>query len=182
MPKHAKCLPAQDVLADWFLYEPETGKLFWRARPLERFSGEVAYRLWNGRFAGKEAGTLDPTNGYLRTAIAGQKMYVHRVIWKLEFGTEPDIIDHASGVKINNRLDNLCSVGTDGNLKNRCMDRRNTSGVMGVFWDRKRSLWRAEIGGVGFIGRFASLDDAASARRQAEGLLGYHPNHGRPAA
>lgn len=48
---------------------------------------------------------------------------------------------------------------------------KNTSGVRGVWWDKKRSLWVAEIkydGKKHFLGRFAEKEDAILARGEAE--------------
>ncbi|MCD8367845.1 MAG: hypothetical protein LUC48_07465 [Clostridiales bacterium] len=47
----------------------------------------------------------------------------------------------------------------------------NTSGVKGVYWLERESCWIAKIGVRGksiTIGRFASLESAARARREAE--------------
>ncbi|MCD7918665.1 MAG: hypothetical protein LUG45_01020 [Clostridiales bacterium] len=47
----------------------------------------------------------------------------------------------------------------------------NTSGVKGVYWSNREQRWIAKIGVRGksiTIGRFASLEDAAKARRAAE--------------
>jgi hypothetical protein len=46
-----------------------------------------------------------------------------------------------------------------------------TSGVKGVWFDKSRGLWAAEIkirGKKHFLGRFAKLEDATKARKQAE--------------
>lgn len=48
---------------------------------------------------------------------------------------------------------------------------RNTSGVRGIWWDKRRSLWVAEIkydGKKHFLGRFAEKEDAILARHKAE--------------
>lgn len=50
----------------------------------------------------------------------------------------------------------------------------NTSGVLGVYWDKNRKKWRAAIGfkkKTYFLGRYDSLEDAAAVRKIAEEKL-----------
>lgn len=54
---------------------------------------------------------------------------------------------------------------------NRRMSKTNTSGVVGVYWEKETNKWRAEIGtpsGPVKLGRFTSLEEAAQARKEAE--------------
>lgn len=55
--------------------------------------------------------------------------------------------------------------------ENRAMRSDNTSGVRGVSWDRSREKWEAHLrlrGKNHHLGRFASIDDAIKARKDAE--------------
>lgn len=73
--------------------------------------------------------------------------------------------------------ENLRSLTKDGGriFKNRLKSDKpqsnNTSGIKGVWFDKSRGLWAAEIkirGKRYRLGRFAKLEDAAAARKQAE--------------
>ena len=50
------------------------------------------------------------------------------------------------------------------------LDKNNKSGVVGVTWDRQTQKWRAHItinARTVHLGRFTSIDDAATARGEA---------------
>lgn len=164
-------------------YERETGKLFWLERPREMFPDERAWKIWNTRYAGKEAFTADNGNGYRRGAVFDKMYRAHRVIWAIHTGAWPDDhIDHINGVRDDNRIDNLRAVSHAENQKN-CRGRKdNTSGVMGVHWYKRRGAWQAYIKVAGknkHLGYFKSKEDAIAARAAAEIEYGFHENHGR---
>jgi hypothetical protein len=180
-----KLLPAQDVLNQLLSYNPETGKLFWKERPVEMFSDgkQSAARnaaIWNGKHAGKEAFTAT-SRGYKVGRIGDHGFFAHRVIWKMVYGTEPDRIDHEGGSRDNNRLSKLMDVTEKMNGMNKSIPSNNTSGIIGVYRDNRRG-WRAAIqvdGRQKHLGSFASIEEAAKARKLAEIRYGYHANHGR---
>ena len=68
------------------------------------------------------------------------------------------------------------------NCKNKKRPSTNTSGIIGVHWDKKSSKWSAQIC-VNykkiFLGYYDNITDAASARQTAEKKYNFHPNHGR---
>lgn len=169
-------------------YEPETGKLFWRRRPVEMFddtgSGQEANcSTWNKRFSGKEALITVNNTGYLSGRILGAKHLSHRVIWAMETGTWPKgQIDHVNGVRTDNRISNLRDVSHTENQKNAKRRSDNSSGVTGVSWLKHSSKWSAQIKHEGkqiYLGLFDSLDDAIEARKAAEVKYRFHKNHGR---
>lgn len=56
----------------------------------------------------------------------------------------------------------------------RKMFKNNTSGIKGVYWDRARGKWVAQIEFQGknyHLGRFGDIEDAAAARKEAEKAL-----------
>lgn len=58
----------------------------------------------------------------------------------------------------------------------------NTSGVIGVFWNKGVGKWTAKIKKNQIttnLGNFINFEDAVSARKKAEEDLGFHMNHGR---
>jgi hypothetical protein len=184
----AKQLPSQEVLRQLLRYEPETGKLFWKERGPELF-GETSGRsaahsakIWNMRFAGREAFTADCGGGYKGGRIFEAGYLAHRVIFKLMAGIDPDDIDHNDGNRSNNRWANLSDVDRSKNQRNKAMSNRNTSGIVGVRWHKAYGKWVARIGcDVGreiHLGYFANLSDAAAARKAAEKKYGYSKRHG----
>ena len=81
-----------------------------------------------------------------------------------------------------NRLVNLRDVDQRTNLRNQRLSRANSSGVTGVSWSLVRKKWYAYITVDGLmknLGHFVSLPVAVEARKTAERLYGFHPNHGR---
>lgn len=177
----------QETLRRLLDYDPETGALTWRERPAEMFesgakSAQDNARTWNRRFAGKPAFATNHGNGYLSGRVLGIKEYAHRVAWMIAHGTWPRQIDHINGIKKDNRASNLRSVFQSENMKNTRLRSDNTSGFVGVSWDKRKNMWLSGIkidGRRYHVGYFAKLNDAVTARRGAERKYGFHENHGR---
>ena len=85
------------------------------------------------------------------------------------------------------RRDNQLDYGPDNcfwaprsvQAKNKTLYRKNSCGVAGVH--AVRGKWRARIrvdGALIHLGYFATLDDAASARKAATAAYGFNPGHG----
>lgn len=181
-------LATPDLLRQLLRYEPETGKLFWKERTADIFhctvqTREWSCRRWNSQHAGKAAFTADSGVGYRAGHIFGKRYYAHRVAWAITHRTWPEgEIDHIDGNRSNNALSNLRAVSPADNRKNQKRRTDNVSGATGVYWSAKELKWRAQIK-VGRImrslGCFGQLSDAIAARKAAEVLHGFHPNHGR---
>lgn len=181
----AKALPAQDVLNQLLSYDPETGKLFWKERPVSMFTSgkqtaEHNAAIWNGKNANKEAFTA-LSRGYKVGRIGDVGFFAHRVIWKMVYGTEPEQIDHEDGDRGHNRLENFREATDKTNSLNKATPSNNTTGQLGVYRAR-RGKWRAAIQHDGVqvsLGEYVHIEDAIAARKTAEIKYGYHPNHGR---
>lgn len=177
-----RALLSQETLRTLLRYEPETGRLYWRERPLSMFSDANAAKAWNVRYAGKEALSALDSYGYRRGAIWGQSYRAHRVIFKWMTGEDPDQVDHINGIRDDNRWRNLRSVTQVENSRNARMPDRNTSGTVGVSWHVRTKRWRARIKvhqRYIHLGNFPSKDLAIAARKAAERKYNFHPNHGR---
>lgn len=176
-----KPLPTPEELRQRLTYDPETGQLTWRPRPVPNGTGAKSVKMWNGQYAGKPAlACLDKQNRY-RGAVNGSYVLAHRVAWAIVHGRWPDgEIDHIDGNPLNNKMSNLRDVPHDVNMRNLRVRSDNKSGVMGVF-AHKRKWWAfINIRGTRHtIGRYDSRSDAIAARKAAEERLGFHPNHGR---
>ncbi|MEQ3644761.1 MAG: HNH endonuclease [Paracoccus sp. (in: a-proteobacteria)] len=169
-------LPSLEVLRQLFRHEPETGKLFWKERPVSMFtSGKYSAArnaaIWNTRFAGKEAFTASLSNGYLHGTIFGCQHRTHRIMWALFYGYEPNgHIDHINGDKADNRISNLREATASENRCNVGLRADNTSGYKGVHWFKTRRKWRAEIRLCGKrrgLGYFDTSVEAAMAYDEA---------------
>lgn len=171
-------------------YDPETGLLYWRARNASDFvAGRGAYtaaricQTWNAKYAGKEAFSIDVSTGYRSGSVCGVKVLAHRAIWAMQTGEWPSgEVDHENGDRSYNRWGNLRSVPKAENAKNQRLRATNASGMMGVIWTPRLSKWRSRImvgGKTHNLGCFSTFEEACAARKQAEALFGFHPNHGR---
>lgn len=181
----AKPLPSVEVLRQFLDYDAESGKLFWKKRTPQTMPNATPQTLgmWNARYAGTEAGYPDK-RGYLRLRLHDVSYPTHRIAWKLVNGADPaGVIDHLNGNQSDNRLINLRSTSQADNTRNSSRLRNNTSGANGVSWDKRRGLWYATIkydGKAYSIGHFETFNDAVVARKFAQKIFGFHPNHGLP--
>jgi len=159
-----------------------TGQLIWKERPSSDFPNIRIANGWNRRWTGKVAGGIG-IGRYFRVSIDGHMHLVHRVIWLMHYGSHPkNQIDHINGDRTDNRIANLRDASCTDNARNKSRRRDNKSGQIGVSWHKDTQKWVAQIGVNGrerHLGLFSSLDDAIFARKQAERVHGYHPNHGR---
>jgi hypothetical protein len=149
-------------------YEGKSGKLFWRPRPLEMFPDERSGKIWNTRFANKEAFTAINANGYRHGTIFGRFYSAHRIIWAVEAGEwPPDQIDHINNDRLDNRWENLRKATVKENMRNRVRSlTRSSSRFRGVFWSKANRNWVGAIyaNGKRFnLGRFQCEVKAAEA-------------------
>lgn len=161
----------------------KTGKLFWLPRSPDLFKNKKRCASWNSRFAGKEALTAKNPHGHRSGTLLGRSCWAHRVIWLLAHKEWPkNQIDHINGDASDNRLVNLRDVTASENLRNQRRSRNNTSGVLGVSWNKTEQKWRVQIMADGrnkTVGQFVEIEDAIAVRKAAEKLYGFHENHGR---
>jgi hypothetical protein len=108
---------------------------------------------------------------------------MHRIAIKMVTGDDPDgFVDHINGVRIDNRIDNLRVVSRSENQRNQKLNKRNTTGVVGVTWSNHANGWLVRItydGKAKNLGYYKNFDDAVRVRMLAEVEHGYHENHGR---
>jgi len=173
--------PTRSEISVYLDYDPETGVFIWKTRSKLHFVNARAWSTWNARFAGKVAG--NQCAGRYRNICLGYRTFqAHRLAWLIVHGEWPVHIDHINGDKGDNRIANLRSVSNAENRKNQATRKDNTSGVQGVYWDRRNQKWMAKIqveGKTVNLGRYSSIEEAAIRRTQAEREFGFHSNHGR---
>jgi len=182
-----------DVLRELLDYDPATGKLFWKARSAKWFmppwhrigvkSAHARANAWNGKWAGKEAFTSCYNGKYHGGAVLSAPYLAHRVAYSLHYNVcIVGEIDHINGDYSDNRIVNLREVDHTGNARNTSLYSTNTSGTPGVMWEESHKAWSVKISFNGKqrrIGRFKKKSEAIAARKHAETVHGYHPNHGR---
>lgn len=103
-------------------------------------------------------------HGYIETSINGKRTTMHQLLgykWH----------DHKNRNKADNRRENLRPCSHKENNRNKNKKDLNTSGFIGVRWDKNRNKWAASIKvdyKTIYIGRFDNKYDALVARLQAE--------------
>jgi hypothetical protein len=127
--------------------------------------------------AGAVAGTVSE-KGYICIMVNGTLFKAHRLAWLHFHGVMPqDQIDHINRVRADNRIANLRDVPRCMNQQNQTRPRtNNTSGYLGVWWDKRDKRWKACISVNGrnqHIGCFSSAEAAHAAYLAAK--LQFHP-------
>lgn len=148
----------QKRLMEVLRYDPATGVFKWME------SG-------SGRRADLVAGYESP-DGYTQIMVDGKNYFAHRLVWFLYHGYFPEHdLDHIDRDKSNNRLDNLREASRQCNVRNTGNRSTNTSGVKGVYWDKRDNKWYAQIcisGKNKHLGLYENFDDAVMARYNKE--------------
>ena len=156
----------QKYLQSRISYDSETGVVIWF--PVEEINQQA--KTWNKTHAWKPIINRDK-DGYLQTSLRiGEirKYYrLHRLIWLYVYGDFPDgPVDHVNRDKSDNRLSNLRIADASLNCHNIVLNSRNTNGVKGAYWHKKRKKWQVYIGLGGkptYLGLFSDLKDAEKA-------------------
>lgn len=178
-----------EIIRELLDYNPNTGDLFWKKRPLKYFKNKKDRNKWNGRWAGKKVGANNnhPKTGgagYLRftSKIFEKRYYAHRIIWLHYYGCWPkDQIDHINHDTTDNRIINLREVSSSENLKNRTRNKNNTTGYNGVGYYKSHNKYRARIRANNkfiHLGWYDTIEEAVEARRLANIKYNFHANHG----
>lgn len=140
-------------------------------------SGIFRWLVSRGRVRrGGQAGCVKP-DGYCYIGVDGKIYKASRLAWLFVEGYSPEHeIDHINRLRHDDRWKNLRHVSRQCNLRNCGNFRHNTSGVKGIYWDRWREKWRAQINVNNkqhHLGYYNDFDDAVCARLAAEQCLGW---------
>jgi len=163
------------LLRSLLSFNAETGLFIWKSRPVEMFTDERAARVWNTRYANREAFTCINKDGYRVGAIFYANVYAHRIAFLMVEGRRiPDglEIDHINGVRSDNRWINLRAVPRIINTRNR--SRSNSRIYPGII--ERNGRFRASISVKGkpqYLGTFPTAQQAIAARQKAESELGF---------
>ena len=152
----------QERLTQLLEYDAKTGVFTWVAERCPQ------------RPKGSRAG-CKRHDGYIIIRIDRVAYLAHRLAWFYTHGVWPDsLIDHANGIRDDNRLVNLRAATALENVGN--MRTKSASGIKGVIWDKTNKYWVAYIHkqrAYKFIGSYKTKQEAADARnREADAYFG----------
>lgn len=94
--------------------------------------------------SGEPAGHFDKKIGYYRVKAYGKAWLTHRVIFALEHGWWPKMVDHIDRDKTNNKVSNLRAAYRNQNTVNSQTRSDNTSGWRGVIWHKAANGYVAQ--------------------------------------
>jgi len=129
---------------------------------------------FNTRYAGQSVGALNNT-GSRQVRVEGRLTTVHRVIWKMQTGTDPvSQIDHINGNPDDNRWANLREATQLQNMWNQKVRNTNTTGHPCIYaMNTKRAAskkWRVLLSVKPkriFVGDFHTFEEARAAYETA---------------
>lgn len=142
----------QKTLKEVLHYNPDTGAFTWIK--------SNSPRTVSGILAGNKH-----YEGYIRISLNNKDYLAHRLAWLYMFGSMPkNQIDHINGNRGDNRISNLRESSRHQNQGNqRNPHSSNTSGFMGVYFDKVRNKFVATISINGKnknLGRFKTPEEA----------------------
>lgn len=159
---------SQERLLELFNYNPDSGIFIELTKRKNKNIGDIL-----GTMSGQ---------GYLVGVVDKKQYKLHRLAYLYMTGEIPDKIDHKNHITTDNRWKNLRNVSAFDNMQNTKMSVRNTSGCVGVFWNKTNLRWESRINVNKkriFLGSFELYHEAVNARKNAEVLYGFHENHGK---
>jgi hypothetical protein len=141
-------------LTEVLLYEPETGRFYWK-------------KSGSGRKVGVQAGRV-MQKGYRQITVDYKPYLEHRLAWFYVYKTWPIFfIDHKNEVKSDNRILNLRDVDQTTNLLNQSNPQKNNhSGFRGVSLFKGNKKYRAQLmisGKQYHLGYFDTAENAYQA-------------------
>ncbi len=117
--------------------------------------------------------------GYIRVSISGKRYVLHKLVYFIETGEWPNVIDHIDGNCQNNKLENLRATDRLGNMRNLKLRVDNPSGYIGVAMKYGKYYAHAQRNGERlFAGYFDTIEEAIEARKQMSITYEFHANHG----
>ena len=139
------------------LFDVVDRKFIGKEAPIRR-GNERADKIRNTKSVGKVMGWTH-SKGYTSIRVDGKEYLEHKLLYFWEHGAWPDDqIDHIDGNPSNNDPSNLRQANNAENHQNLKMVKSNTSGYIGVIWDKKKRKWRADIK-LNYKGKFLGYFD-----------------------
>lgn len=163
--------PSRQFLIECFHYDPDTGIVKWKERPLHHFESREKMISWNRRFSGKHVGGVIKKNGrilqlsvHMNMEGVKRNLGLHRLILHMEGVDIPEgkMVDHINGDPTDNRRSNMRIVSNMQNCWNRRFQKSsNRSLPPGVRkeWNRYWAVLYHE-NKRRLLGSFATPDEA----------------------
>ena len=104
---------------------------------------------------------------YVCAKVNKKQILFHRLV----MDGKDEVVDHINHNKADNRKSNLRVVTYSQNSMNMSLSKSNTSGVTGVFWNKRQQKWVAAITVNHkkiWLGAFNVFNEAVKARKEAE--------------
>ena len=154
MTREKRRFITQKELTEFMRYDYETTRFYWLVRKSKKTRiGDIAGYL--------------KKDGYRSIRIDQVQYQEHLLVWLYHYGKFPDnLIDHIDRNPSNNSIDNLRECLPSENLRNVGILKRNSSGYKGVYWDKSRGLWLAQISVDNkrkTLGRYTTAKEASDA-------------------
>lgn len=177
----------QKRLKELLDYDPRAGIFTWKVRLAKDFqsgtqTAEHNCAIWNGRFAGKRAGSLS-ARGCRTLSMDGKVLKEHRLAVLYMNGSYPDdLVDHKNLDPTDNRWENLREASSQQNNANRGRiknKKHNLPKGVHPYWTRKGRKGKSfidpnkfkasiEINGVQVhLGLFSNVESAQAAYADA---------------
>lgn len=155
----------QERLKELLNYDPEAGVFVW----LKTTSNRVK--------VGRVAGNINKTTRYRYLRIDRKLYSASSLAFLYMEGYFPEHeVDHRNRNMSDDRWENLRHVSRQCNMRNKSVYKANKSGITGIFWNKRRQRWTAQIGISDkkvHLGTFKSIIDAAKVRWNAEVKYGF---------
>ena len=124
------------------------------------YSCNATQGLLISRRTGRAVGSVNGS-GYLTVRVDGKQYYIHRIIFFMSHGYQPQLIDHINTTKVDNRISNLRDATPSQNQLNR-------PNVRGIY--QRGSKWIAQYRNK-YIGIYPTEAEAIQARRKASASM-----------
>lgn len=143
-----------EILKNRLSYDKETGLFTYIVNVSNCKTGDIAGR--------------PNTNGHIQISINNRRYMAHNLAWLYMTGEYPTefIVDHIDRNYANNKWENLRKASLSENSGNTKLSITNTSGVKGVYWNKTKEKWIAQIGIYNrrvHIGNFYTKEEAEKA-------------------
>lgn len=143
----------QELLRDVFYYE--NGNLYWNiSKPKVKKGNKAGHRR---------------KDGYVQVRLNGKLYLVHRLVFLYHHGHLPPVLDHIDGNPTNNKIENIRKASTVENMRNRKINKNNTSTVKNVYFHKPSQKWQARLRVDGVnksAGYYDTIEEAEKVIRQ----------------
>jgi len=144
--------------------------------------GKLIRKISIGASKARSIVSYKEPNGYLRVRIDGKRYTVHQVVFCMQHGYIPKMLDHINGIKDDNRIENLREANSSQNGYNTKTPKANTTGTKNVQYIKHMNKYQVRLRinkQNTVIGHFEDLELAQLVAMEARNKYhGVYANHG----